>query len=109
MTLHHLLRDILATSRLSSWGLMAAGGLCIILALIPTSWIVKAVTTYPEPHRHGQRGLMAMFEQPLPSRERNWHSHLRETHEVVLGLPSHIGTIGRCKEATALKNPSLLY
>jgi hypothetical protein len=28
-----------------SWGLLAAGGLCILLAFIPTSWIGKAAIT----------------------------------------------------------------
>jgi hypothetical protein len=36
-----------------SWGLIAGGGLCILLALIPSSWIVKAAATHPKrkPHR----------------------------------------------------------
>ena len=25
-----------------SWGLVAAGGLCVLLAVLPTSWIVRA-------------------------------------------------------------------
>lgn len=28
-----------------SWGLIAAGGLCILLALIPLSWIARAAST----------------------------------------------------------------
>lgn len=28
-----------------SWGLIAAGGLCIVLAAVPASWVVKAATT----------------------------------------------------------------
>jgi hypothetical protein len=31
-----------------SWGLIAGGGLCILLALIPSLWIVKAATTHPK-------------------------------------------------------------
>jgi hypothetical protein len=36
-----------------SWGLIGAGGLCIVLALIPSSWITKAAATQPnrKPHR----------------------------------------------------------
>lgn len=34
-----------------SWGLLAAGGLCNLLALIPTSWVAKAATTRPKTHR----------------------------------------------------------
>jgi hypothetical protein len=37
-----------------SWGLFAAGGLCILLALIPTSWIAKAATTHSKTHRRGE-------------------------------------------------------
>jgi hypothetical protein len=37
-----------------SWGLLAAGGLCILLALIPTSWIAKAAITRSKTHRRGQ-------------------------------------------------------
>lgn len=35
-----------------SWGLIAAGGLCVLLALIPASWIAKAATTGSKPARH---------------------------------------------------------
>jgi hypothetical protein len=34
-----------------SWGLMAAGGLCILLAVIPISWIAKAAST---PHSRAE-------------------------------------------------------
>jgi hypothetical protein len=34
-----------------SWGLVGAGGLCILLAFIPPSWIAKAATTRAKPHR----------------------------------------------------------
>ena len=34
-----------------SWGLLAAGGLCIILAVIPTSWIAKATIIRSETRR----------------------------------------------------------
>jgi hypothetical protein len=34
-----------------SWGLIAAGGLCICLALIPLSWIAKAAITRSKAHR----------------------------------------------------------
>ena len=30
---------------LFSWGLIAAGGICILLAVVPSSWIAKAITT----------------------------------------------------------------
>jgi hypothetical protein len=32
---------------LFSWGLVASGLLCIVLAIIPGSWIVKAAETKP--------------------------------------------------------------
>jgi hypothetical protein len=35
-----------------SWGLIAAGGLCILLALIPASWIAKAAATDSKAGRH---------------------------------------------------------
>jgi hypothetical protein len=35
-----------------SWGLIAAGGLCIVLALIPASWIAKAATIDSRTPRH---------------------------------------------------------
>jgi len=35
-----------------SWGLIAAGGLCILLALIPTSRIANAATTHSKTARH---------------------------------------------------------
>jgi hypothetical protein len=28
-----------------SWGLISAGGICIVLALVPISWITKAAAT----------------------------------------------------------------
>jgi hypothetical protein len=34
-----------------SWGLIAAGGLCLLLSLIPLSWIAKAPTTRSKPNR----------------------------------------------------------
>jgi hypothetical protein len=34
-----------------SWGLVGAGGLCIVLAFIPPSWIAKAATTHSKTHR----------------------------------------------------------
>src|SRR5208337_1161878 len=37
-----------------SWGFLAGGGLCILFALIPTSWIAKAASTRSKPHRRGQ-------------------------------------------------------
>ena len=37
-----------------SWGLLAAGGLCILLALIPSSWIAKAANTRSKTLRRGQ-------------------------------------------------------
>jgi hypothetical protein len=36
---------------LFSWGLISAGGLRILLALIPISWIAKAATTHSRDHR----------------------------------------------------------
>jgi uncharacterized membrane protein YbaN (DUF454 family) len=35
-----------------SWGLIAAGGLCIVLAAIPASWIAKAASTESKTARH---------------------------------------------------------
>jgi hypothetical protein len=35
-----------------SWGLIAAGGLCIVLALTPASWIAKAATIDSRTPRH---------------------------------------------------------
>lgn len=35
-----------------SWGLIAGGGLCILLALIPGSWIAKAAATDSKAGRH---------------------------------------------------------
>jgi hypothetical protein len=35
-----------------SWGLIAAGGLCILLAIIPSSWIAKAATTRSKAEGH---------------------------------------------------------
>ena len=35
-----------------SWGLIAAGGLCILLAVIPASWIANAATTSSKTGRH---------------------------------------------------------
>jgi hypothetical protein len=35
-----------------SWGLIAAGGLCVLLALIPASWIAKTATTDSSAARH---------------------------------------------------------
>jgi hypothetical protein len=35
-----------------SWGLIAAGGLCILLAVIPASWIANAATTHSKTARH---------------------------------------------------------
>ena len=35
-----------------SWGLIAAGGLCVLLALIPASWIAKAAATDSKAARH---------------------------------------------------------
>lgn len=35
-----------------SWGLIAAGGLCVLLALIPASWIAKAAATDSKAPRH---------------------------------------------------------
>jgi len=35
-----------------SWGLIAAGGLCVVLAIIPASWIAKAATTDSRTPRH---------------------------------------------------------
>jgi uncharacterized protein YcsI (UPF0317 family) len=35
-----------------SWGLIAAGGLCVVLALIPASWIAKAATIDSRTPRH---------------------------------------------------------
>jgi hypothetical protein len=35
---------------LFSWGLISAGGICILLALIPMSWIAKASTTHSKAH-----------------------------------------------------------
>lgn len=37
---------------LFSWGLIAAGGLCVVLAVIPASWIAKAATIEPKAARH---------------------------------------------------------
>jgi hypothetical protein len=37
-----------------SWGLLAAGALCILLALIPTSWIAKAAITRSKTHWRGK-------------------------------------------------------
>ena len=37
-----------------SWGLLAAGALCILLALIPTSWIAKAAITRSKTRRQGR-------------------------------------------------------
>jgi len=34
------------------WGLIAAGGLCVVLAIIPASWIAKAATTDSRTPRH---------------------------------------------------------
>ena len=34
-----------------SWGLISAGGICILLALVPISWITKAATTHSKDHR----------------------------------------------------------
>jgi hypothetical protein len=36
---------------LLSWGLIGAGAVCILLALIPSSWIVKAATIPPKDRR----------------------------------------------------------
>jgi hypothetical protein len=35
-----------------SWGLIAGGGLCILLALIPASWIAKAAAPDSKAGRH---------------------------------------------------------
>jgi hypothetical protein len=35
-----------------SWGLIAAGGLCVLLAVIPASWIAKAAATDAKAARH---------------------------------------------------------
>ena len=35
-----------------SWGLIAAGGLCVLLAVIPASWIAKAAATDSKAARH---------------------------------------------------------
>ena len=35
-----------------SWGLIAAGGLCVVLAVIPASWIAKAATIDSRTPRH---------------------------------------------------------
>ena len=35
-----------------SWGLVAAGGLCIVLAAIPASWIAKAASKDAKTARH---------------------------------------------------------
>jgi hypothetical protein len=35
-----------------SWGLIAGGGLCILLALIPAAWIAKAAATDSKAGRH---------------------------------------------------------
>lgn len=35
-----------------SWGLIAGGGLCILLALIPAQWIVKAAAANGKAARH---------------------------------------------------------
>ena len=35
-----------------SWGLIAAGVLCILLAVIPASWIANAATTHSKTARH---------------------------------------------------------
>jgi hypothetical protein len=35
-----------------SWGLIAGGGLCILLALIPASWIAKVATTHSKADSH---------------------------------------------------------
>jgi hypothetical protein len=37
---------------LFSWGLIAGGGLCILLAFIPPSWITKAATTQLRANKH---------------------------------------------------------
>jgi hypothetical protein len=51
-----------------SWGLIAAGGLCIVLALIPASWIAKAATIDSRTHGVGKSeprsmSAMAIFQQ----------------------------------------------
>ena len=33
-----------------SWGLISAGGICILLALVPLSWIAKAATKHSKDH-----------------------------------------------------------
>jgi hypothetical protein len=35
-----------------SWALIAGGGLCIVLALIPASWIANAAATDSKAGRH---------------------------------------------------------
>ena len=35
-----------------SWGLVGGGGLCILLALIPESWIAKTATPRSKAERH---------------------------------------------------------
>ena len=52
-----LLRGVQVTTHwtgqpMFSWGLIAGGGLCIFLALIPASWIAKAVATDSKAGRH---------------------------------------------------------
>ena len=42
-----------------SWGLIAAGGLCIVIAVIPASWIAKAATMHSKPS-----GQCIMKERP---------------------------------------------
>ena len=37
---------------LFSWGLVAAGGLCIVLAIVPESWITKAADIEGKKGRH---------------------------------------------------------
>jgi hypothetical protein len=34
-----------------SWGLVASGALCMLLALVPASWITKAATARSKAHR----------------------------------------------------------
>jgi hypothetical protein len=35
-----------------SWGLIGAGGLCVLLAVIPSSWIAKAATIDSKAAKH---------------------------------------------------------
>lgn len=53
----NLLRDVQVVTHwtgqpMFSWGLIAGGGLCIVLALIPASWIVKVARTHSKADRH---------------------------------------------------------